>query len=57
METIACVHRRENRTQAFTSTLFNHAVDIMPPSLSVVLHQQPNQKVLCISSFCWARQQ
>lgn len=48
MEIIAFVHRRQNLTQVFSSTVFNHVVDITPSSPSVVLDQQQRQKILYI---------
>lgn len=46
METTAFSYRRENLTPVFISTfyLFNH-VDVTPSSPSVVLDQQPNQRL------------
>lgn len=44
MEIIAFVHRRQNLTQVFSSTVFNHVVDITPSSPSVVLDQQQDKR-------------
>jgi len=57
MEIIAIIHRRQNLTHVFTSTVFSHLVNVTPSSPSVILDQQQNQKVFYICSLLWLRQQ